>query len=859
MACPDVLDGIYRTGAYPGDEKYESWHQFQPDSTRCKPKPNYDSLTRLVGYMAHFRQNIEEYHITFRQYREPCIYHLSDTLNIKCSVSCVEPRAQSDQDEGPFFFYCEILSRITNTPLAHPICIKFSPEGADTDVSRLEDIIKLHARGHLFSLMRVGEYFSDPFFITSKSVRDYQSKSYKRIEGTAEVDLYLRELVSNNEEGVSDAFTSSSTECLILLNLPFLNVTSGISLVPNVPFGTQRKIDSIEIIEHRDLSSDKSEIASGKMVRHETFFSGGVQLLKRRSLTRVDLSQYNGKSALTKLKYCVPSVRTVRYLPMQRKLIKDEDENHRLLALSVGKDERLITQSSYEAALGKELAKLDLPTMPSLSGFITLEQVYDSLLGSYLSFQHFSKKKLKLDNGYVSIRIGEEPKVIKAYAGDTIIYPTETGKEVHKPMVFGDTASITNGWIVSLDTPNGVVSRTGRVLRICQLSKTSLSLYNAMICSEEIMACTAGDPQRTVFDRQWCQKYIANAIDSADFVNFAVVHDGLHLLVVLEYEDKLVHVQRSEKESVVQILCQDGSYSEHTRSLRDKVETIIKGRIEGTFTPGEFNKIKQCGNVGSTVAPIGADDNLEIKIITDSVTRRKEDYDFTVKSTGELEIKTDSRHLSTKKYGYKIASTAFGEPCLVKLELLPQSLVATDGVKDKLRTNMAMVVGIFSFVREDGRIKYNKPGLPRAYSLHDRSFLYYIGSVVSVDNFCHNLDRVCVPGIHFFISQSDALEFHYGKEGMPEAPISMEWAMGYSALKNVSNPALAEEKKETPEVMGLPDRAPEALIPSGRTSPMRSETLHEAMPPPAPGESKEEDNPIPIIAISGPQNSPFLG
>ena len=46
-----------------------------------------------------------------------------------------------------------------------------------------------------------------------------------------------------------------------------------------------------------------------------------------------------------------------------------------------------------------------------------------------------------------------------------------------------------------------------------------------------------------------------------------------------------------------------------------------------------------------------------------------------------------------------------------------------------------------------------------AYSTHDRNFAYRVGETVRVDNFDEDRRNECAPGIHFFITRQEAVEY----------------------------------------------------------------------------------------------------
>jgi hypothetical protein len=50
-------------------------------------------------------------------------------------------------------------------------------------------------------------------------------------------------------------------------------------------------------------------------------------------------------------------------------------------------------------------------------------------------------------------------------------------------------------------------------------------------------------------------------------------------------------------------------------------------------------------------------------------------------------------------------------------------------------------------------------GIICAYSMHDRKFEYELGKEVSVDNFDEDRRHECAPGIHFFMTREEAVNY----------------------------------------------------------------------------------------------------
>ena len=69
----------------------------------------------------------------------------------------------------------------------------------------------------------------------------------------------------------------------------------------------------------------------------------------------------------------------------------------------------------------------------------------------------------------------------------------------------------------------------------------------------------------------------------------------------------------------------------------------------------------------------------------------------------------------------------------------------------KCRCNKAEVISITSI---DGNIEFKE-----AYSVHDKTFIYKTGEIVSVDDFDEDRWNECSTGIHFFITRGEAVNY----------------------------------------------------------------------------------------------------
>ena len=103
--------------------------------------------------------------------------------------------------------------------------------------------------------------------------------------------------------------------------------------------------------------------------------------------------------------------------------------------------------------------------------------------------------------------------------------------------------------------------------------------------------------------------------------------------------------------------------------------------------------------------------------------------------------------------GFKKARCITGEymePCIVKLEILEDALRSSATTR-KCRCSKAKVLSITTL---DG-----EPLDCEAFSDHDASFKYRVGEILEVSNFDTNRWNECAPGIHFFITRQEAVDY----------------------------------------------------------------------------------------------------
>ena len=89
---------------------------------------------------------------------------------------------------------------------------------------------------------------------------------------------------------------------------------------------------------------------------------------------------------------------------------------------------------------------------------------------------------------------------------------------------------------------------------------------------------------------------------------------------------------------------------------------------------------------------------------------------------------------------------------IVKL-LIPEDARRSSATTRKCRCDKAMVLSITNI---DG----TEAELTSISSTHDSKFIYTVGETVSVDDFDTERFNECAPGIHFFITRQEAVEYY---------------------------------------------------------------------------------------------------
>jgi len=88
---------------------------------------------------------------------------------------------------------------------------------------------------------------------------------------------------------------------------------------------------------------------------------------------------------------------------------------------------------------------------------------------------------------------------------------------------------------------------------------------------------------------------------------------------------------------------------------------------------------------------------------------------------------------------------------IVELEVLSEAKRSSSTGR-KCRCDKARVVAIENIDGSESRIT-------EVCSNHDKTFIYRVGEVVSVNNFNENRWNECAPGIHFFITREEAVRY----------------------------------------------------------------------------------------------------
>ena len=99
--------------------------------------------------------------------------------------------------------------------------------------------------------------------------------------------------------------------------------------------------------------------------------------------------------------------------------------------------------------------------------------------------------------------------------------------------------------------------------------------------------------------------------------------------------------------------------------------------------------------------------------------------------------------------GFKKAGN--GPKYIVKLQI-PKDAKRSSATTRKCRCSKAKVISITNLDGTDS-------GLTKIESSYNNDFVYAVGKTVSVKNFCEDRWNECAPGIHFFITRQEAVDY----------------------------------------------------------------------------------------------------
>ena len=88
---------------------------------------------------------------------------------------------------------------------------------------------------------------------------------------------------------------------------------------------------------------------------------------------------------------------------------------------------------------------------------------------------------------------------------------------------------------------------------------------------------------------------------------------------------------------------------------------------------------------------------------------------------------------------------------IVKL-YIPADAKRSSATSRECRCDKALVLSIINIDGTEANVK-------KVFSKYDEDFEYEVGQIVSVDNFDDNRWNECAPGIHFFITRQEAVEY----------------------------------------------------------------------------------------------------
>lgn len=219
----------------------------------------------------------------------------------------------------------------------------------------------------------------------------------------------------------------------------------------------------------------------------------------------------------------------------------------------------------------------------------------------------------------------------------------------------------------------------------------------------------------------------------------------------------------ADKAAVHQIVL---TYPDHSRRITEYGDSVKELLDFGDYE----DHIHRCGNDTSRTRKEKQGNIQEVEYKRLPTEENDSFVEMKVNNQNELHLKTKYSKLWREgTYGYKAVKALDGTPCIAKL-LIPEGIrVASDpSAKSalKMRAEAAIVVAIWMLHHDEKgkHVKYylSEP-VSEAYSCVHKTrgeFVYTLGSFVLADNFNPSLDAVCVPGIHYTVTQEEALAYH---------------------------------------------------------------------------------------------------
>ncbi|CAH6420442.1 Hypothetical protein UVM_LOCUS150 [uncultured virus] len=232
------------------------------------------------------------------------------------------------------------------------------------------------------------------------------------------------------------------------------------------------------------------------------------------------------------------------------------------------------------------------------------------------------------------------------------------------------------------------------------------------------------------------------------------------------------HTIVTDTRTLVRILA-GGREDEETVLYR--IETVIDAN--GKTISSSVSVIR--GGVPTTVIESNAGGGEKLKVATEEAQKKKNDGG---------------------RIGYKAAKTLDGKPCIVKLWIPEDSLVAAsrDGsMYHKMRASKAVPQAIWTYdwiyefagsemmsagdsasyfdpvisssstastssvpAVRNKLIQYREPRSEARAFIHASDFRYKVGEAIEIPDFRPDLNEVCVPGIHFHAAQEEAFNWH---------------------------------------------------------------------------------------------------